>query len=526
MRVHPKDNEAINECWISDRDRFSYQGLYSEDRLTTPLLKENGAWREAAWEEALEVAAKGLKAAANSGGEQLGALVSPGSTSEELFLAQKLVRGLGSDNIDFRLRQVDFRDGGPTRPWLGQPIAEMEKADSLLLIGANPRKDQPMLGHRLRKAAMAGATVNYINPLMLDLNYKANQLVSAPAAMVDTLAGIAKALGASGGVIDTAAADAGQTALAEQLKTADTAVVLLGNLATAHPDYSILSSLAGAIAAACGAKLGFLDGASNSMGAHLVGALPRAGLDAMAMLEQPRRGYLLLGVEPGHDFWNPALAQQAFSGADCVVAMTAYRSSSLEAAADVMLPIAGFSETSGTYVNCDGVWQSFTGAVTPMGVARPGWKILRVLGNLLDLDGFDQTNSEQVLSDAQSAAEGEALDNTSEGGLNGERRAQQSGLTRIGDVPIYAVDATVRRATALQQTKDAISAAVRMNAAEAAKAGLAQGDQAALNQDGNRAVMPVEIDPGVPDGCVRVCAALAGTENLGGQFGEVTLEKA
>ncbi len=518
MRVHPKANESINECWISDRDRFSYEGLHSEDRLTVPMIKENGKWSETDWETALQEVATKLQAA----GKDIGALVSPSATVEELYLTQKLVRGLASDNIDFRLRQSDFRDGAPSMPWLGLAIDEIESVDAALVIGGNPRKDQPILGHRLRKAAMNGAKISYLNPLEYDLNYRAQQLVSSPAAVVDNLAAVAKALGAN----VTAEVSAEHQAIAEQLKQADSAVVLLGNLAASHPDYTILCALAAEIAQASGAQIGFITDGANSLGARMVGALPESGLNAKSMLEQQQKAYLLLGLEPDRDLYNPAQAQNAFGQADFVVALSLYKTDLLESAADVVLPIAGFAETSGTYVNGAGSWQSFAGSVTPMGEARPAWKILRVLGNLLDIDGFDQVSSSDALEEARKAAAGRELDNTVSADINAERQLSGSGLSRIGDVPIYATDSMVRRAPALQQTADAITAAIRINPADAAKAGLADGDLATVVQDGNGAELPVEIDPGVADGCVRVCAGLAGSESLGGQFGEVTLEKA
>ncbi len=521
MRVHPRDNEAINECWISDRDRFSYEGLYSAERLETPLVKRNGSWQQAGWEEALEIAAKGLKEA----GANVGALLSPAATLEELHLAQKIARGLGSDSVDSRLRQADFRAGASARPWLGQAIAEVEQLNAALVIGSNLRKDLPMLNHRLRKAANNGAAVSCINPLALDLNYRAQQLVNGPAGMVSDLAAIAKALGASGGPIDSAQPGEAHQAVADSLKNGGNSAVLLGNLAVAHPDYSILGSLAAAIADACGAKLGALPEAANSVGAQLANAVPqREGGDARSMLETPCKGYLLLGVEPGYDLWNPSLARQALGGADCVVALSAYRSSDLEAVADVILPMAAFAETSGTYVNAEGAWQSFAGAAAPVGEARPGWKILRVLGNLLNLDGFDQVSSEEVLAEVRTETEGRELNNAFPA-PNGAELRSSGGLMRVGDVPIYALDPLVRRANALQQTRDAATAAIRVNASVAGAAGLEEGAQAAMVQDGARAVLPVVIDPSVPDGCVRVSAALAGTEMLGGQFGEVTLEK-
>lgn len=522
MRVVPKDNEAVNECWISDRDRFSYEGLYSDDRLNTPLIKQNGVWKEASWQEALDAAATGLK----KSGDQLGALISPSATLEEMQLTRKLVQGLGSDAIDYRLRQQDFRHQGPAAPWLGQSIEALEQLDAALIVGANTRKEQPLFGHRLRKAALEGAKLVYINPLELDLNYVAEQRVVTAAAMVDELAAVAKALGASGGLIDTAVVDDSHQALAEQLKAAGKASVLLGSLATAHPDYSLLCALATTIAEASGATLGYLTEGANSTGAALAGLLPAAGKDAGAMLEQPRSGYLLLGVEPAYDFNNPVQAAKAFDGAAFVLALSSFRSPSLETAADVILPMAAFAETSGTYVNAEGRWQSFTGVVNPKGHTRPGWKILRVLGNLLDLAGFDQTSSTDVLEEVKAAVGERQPDNTAAAGQPTERLLAEVALTRIGDVPIYAIDPLVRRGIALQKTRDAIGAGIYLNAAEAAKAGIGEGDRAVVVQDGNRATLPVSIDANIADGCVRIPAALAGSEALGCQIGQVTLEKA
>ncbi|MET0116907.1 MAG: NADH-quinone oxidoreductase subunit NuoG [Sedimenticola sp.] len=521
MRVVPRDNEAVNECWISDRDRFSYTGLASEERLTRPLVKQKGEWVETSWHDALNTVAKGLN---DISGDQLGTLVSPSATLEEMHLSQKLSGGLGSQNIDFRLRQGDFRGEAPAYPWLGQSIEDLEKLNAALLVGSNVRKEQPILGHRLRKAAVEGASISFINPMELDMNYTSSQLVNTPAGMVDDLAAVAKALGASGGVIDAAEAGDAHRVVAEQLKAADNASVLLGNIATAHPDYSLLCSLAAKVAEASGATLGFLPEAANSTGAHL--AIDTAGMNATEMLEQPRKGYLLMGVEPAYDFYNPTLAASAFDKAEFVVALTAFRSGSLEAAADVMLPISSFAETSGTYVNAEGTWQSFAGAVSPTGETRPAWKVLRVLGNMLDIDGFEQNSSEDALNEVKEAAGDRQPDNTVGNAADSERRMAAGGLARIGDVPLYAIDPLVRRAAPLQQTRDAIRASIQLNAGEAAKGGFADGDRAVLVQDGNRAELPIEIDPNIPDGSVRVPAGLAGTEGLGGQFGEVTLEKA
>jgi NADH-quinone oxidoreductase subunit G len=541
MRVHPRANEAVNEVWISDRDRFSYQGLNSPDRLHRPLVKRGGAWQEVDWEQALELAANGLRQAADAGPEQLAGLLAPSATLEELYLAQRILRGLGSGNIDHRLRQSDFRGDAadPAFAWLGLPIAELERLDSVLLIGANPRKEQPLFGHRLRKAALAGAQIGYLNPLHLELNYRARQLVLAPAAMVSALAAIAKALrakskGSAGKLITAAKPDAEQKAFADALKKGDRAAVLLGNLAQAHPDYAILRDLAAAVAAASGASLGFLPEAANSVGARLAGALPHrgpagrradpAGAAAGELLSAPRKGVLLLGLEPNADCWDPARAQASLHASELVVALTAYRSQSLESCADIMLPIAGFAETSGTYVNADGRWQGFRGAVAAPGAARPAWKVLRVLGNLLDLEGFDYVDSEQVRDELQALCAELTPDNAL-GAAVTEAPSGAAGLTRIGDVPLYALDPLVRRAEALQRTADAVRAGIRINPALAAALDLEGAERAVAVQGDTRAELPLEIDAAVPDDCVRIPAGVPGTGMLGGQFAAVTLEK-
>lgn len=521
IRVVPKENEAVNECWISDRDRFSYEGVFSDQRLTTPMVKQNGEWTPVSWEVALAESVKGLKAA----GADLGALLSPGSTLEELYLAQKLVRALGSEAVDSRLRQGDFRGEEPRVPWLGQSIEALEKLDAALLVGSNVRKEQPLLGHRLRKAALEDARISFINPLELELNYVAQQLVVKPQAMLDELAAVAKAAGASGALVDQAVVADRHQAIADSLKSAANGTVLLGNLATAHVDFALLRALAATVAEACDVTLGYLPEAANSVGARLVGAVGGADNHARAMLEQPRKAYLLMGIQPGLDLWNPARAAAAFEQADFVVAMSAYRSADLDAVANVLLPTALFAETSGSFVNAAGTLQSFVGAITPAGATRPAWKVLRVLANLLEVPGFDYVSSDEVLAEIKTAIADLTPDNSVTGGTNLEAWPAGDGLQRIGDVPIYALDPLVRHAPALQRTHDAIPAGIYLNSDEAGRLDLSAGEMAVAVQDGNRARLPVFIDPNVPNGCVRIPAALAGTETLGAPFGEVTLEK-
>ncbi|MEW8627247.1 MAG: NADH-quinone oxidoreductase subunit NuoG [Candidatus Thiodiazotropha sp.] len=541
MRVHPKDNESINETWISDRDRFSYEGLYSSDRLTSPMVKKGGEWKEVSWEMALEMAAASLKEIGD--GDQIGTLLSPTSTLEELFLAQKLMRGLGCSNIDSRLRQGDFRLDATQKSahWLGGSLSEMDQMQAVLVVGGNIRKEQPILAHRLRKAALTGAKLHYLNPIQLDLNHSGEQDICTPGELAGRLAAVAKAAGvkASGGsasLLDAAQVDESAKQTAASLKAADNALVMLGGMAQAHPDYALLHTMAAALAEATGAQLSILPAAANSVGAQLAGAVPHlqagggaaenSGLDALRMLKLPRKGYLLMGVEPGRDFWNGSLSMSALQSADMVVAISAFRSPELEACADILLPMAIFTETSGTYVNAEGRWQQSRGVVRPQGESRPGWKILRVLGNLTDQAGFDYIDSQQIHDEIHKLCESSTLDNKQAEPQDLEPQLSADALLRGGDTPLYACDPLVRRATALQKTQDAGSEAIRLHPEEAARLGLDGSDTALVKQNGNQIDLPLQLDERIPQGCVWISTGLARTSTLGQPFGEVTVEKA
>ncbi|MEW8263130.1 MAG: NADH-quinone oxidoreductase subunit NuoG [Candidatus Thiodiazotropha taylori] len=541
MRVHPKDNESINETWISDRDRFSYEGLYSSDRLTSPMVKKGGEWKEVSWEMALEMAAASLKEIGD--GDQIGTLISPTSTLEELYLAQKLMRGLGCNNIDSRLRQGDFRMDATQNSvhWLGSTLSDMDQMQTVFVVGGNIRKEQPILAHRLRKAALNGAKLHYLNPIQIDLNHSGEQDICTPGEMAGRLAAVAKAAGvkASGGaasLLNAAQADESAKQTAANLKAADGALVMLGAMAQAHPDYALLHTIAAALADATGAQLSILPASANSVGAQLAGAVPHlqaggsvadhAGLDTLQMLKMPRKGYLLLGVEPGRDFWNGSLSMSALQSADLVVAISAFRSPELEECADILLPMAIFTETSGTYVNAEGRWQQSRGVVRPQGESRPGWKILRVLGNLTDQAGFDYTDSQQIHDEIHQLCESATLDNKQAAPQNLDPQLSADGLLRGGDTPLYACDPLVRRATALQQTQDAGSDTIRLHPEEAARLGLDGSDTALVKQNGNQIDLPLQLDERIPQGCVWISTSLARTSTLGQPFGEVTVEKA
>lgn len=541
MRVHPRDNESVNETWISDRDRFSYSGLNGEDRLTAPLAKRDGAWVELDWSEALGLAAEHLKSA---DGAQSGWLIAPNSTLEEMYLAQKCARALGCSNIDHRLRQRDFRGDGadPLLPWLGVSIPELERQDAVLLVGSDIRQEQPLLAHRIRKAALAGAHVALVNPYSVSLTHGATQLVSGRAAMIEDLAAIAKSLRKRGsGPLKDCIANCTPTqaheSVAESLKAADSGVILLGALAAAHPDYTLIKALAYVIADATKCKVGYLPEAANSVGAYLAGALPhvlpgataaeQSGLPVGEILMAPPKAAVLWGIEPDRDFGNPSRAMGALEKVQFVVAASAFRSPALERVADLLLPIGAFAETSGTYVNAGVDWQTFQGAVAPPGDARPGWKVLRVLANLLGLPGFDYQDTASIRAELSAQCEGVKLNNIPAGDLKVGPVGVGEGLIRVGNVPAYALDALVRRSPALQRTPTMGGAfGVYLHPDEAGAAGLATGDRVDVSQNGAAVKATVVIDPSVPPGSARIPAAVSGSEVLGDQIAPVSITKA
>jgi NADH-quinone oxidoreductase subunit G len=460
MRVVPRRNDAINECWISDRDRFSYEGVYSPDRLLRPMVRtRDGGWRECDWQTALETAAAGLKTAP---ADQLGVLSGASSTIEEYALLQQLAAGLGTVNIDHRLRQVDFTGDAsdPAIPSLGGSIAEVDSLQALLVVGSNLRRELPVLAHRVRKAAVTGAKVWFLNPAEFEYLFPvAGQLVVAPAQQLAELNALLSAAGAPavGGAVNAVTDQ--HRAVVEQLRGASGKAIWLGALALRHPQYAALRAAVQALAAATGAAVGVLAEGGNAAGAHLAGVLPhreaggakraKAGLDAGAMLSTSLEAYLLWDMEPA-DALAPK-AMDSLRGATYVVAATPYVTDELKAIAHVLLPIGTFAETSGSYVNLEGQWQSFAGAAQPVGEARPGWKLLRVLGNLLGLEGFAEESSEQVRDALQNLVE-----RTAAPVFAGITPAVVAGGTAVvADIPMYQSDAIVRRASALQRTREA-----------------------------------------------------------------------
>ena len=539
MRVLPIENEAINECWISDRDRYSYEGLNSSERLTKPMLKQGGQWQEVEWQVALEYVANGLRQIKSSAGaEYIGGLATGTSTLEELYLLQKLLRGLGSHNVDFRLRQADFSADGKQAgvPWLGTSVAELNNADRFLIVGSFLRKDHPLLAARIRSAVKHGAQANIVHSADDDLLMKlSNKLIVSPFAMVASLAEILQALAEEKkATVDNSvqlllkgvAASAVSKAIAQSLAGGERSIILLGNFAQQHPQAAQLQLLAQHIALLSNAKFGFLGEAANSVGGYLAHAVPGAGgLNAAAMLAQPRKAYVLLNVEAELDTQNSNQAVTAMQAADMVVCLSAYKHQGVEYA-DVMLPISPFTETSGTFVNTEGRVQSFKGTVKPLGETRPAWKVLRVLGNLLKVQGFEFDSSEAVRDEVLNGVDVPGkLDNGLQG-LIVQTVAAAGGLQRVADVPIYSSDAIVRHAAPLQATQDARTPCALMHSEEMKKLGVQSGDLVKVNAGQGSASLSVVADDTLPKGVVRVAAGHAATAGLGAMFGVVTVERA
>ena len=521
MRVLPIENEDINECWLSDKDRFSYEGLNSSERLTKPMIRQDGKWREVEWQAALEFVANGLRQIANgAGAEHIGALVTPHSTLEEMYLLQKLLRGLGSHNVDFRLRQSDFSADGKQAgaPWLGMAVTDISKADRLLIVGSFLRKDQPLLAARIRQAVKKGAQVNIIHSSDDDLLMKVvNKVIVAPDALTDAMSQVVKGVAAKQ-----------SEGIAGSLASGERVIVLLGNFAQQHPQAAQLQMLAQQIAAATNGKFGFLGEGANSVGGYLAQAVPGAqGLNAAAMLAAPRKAYLLLNTEPELDCANPQQAMAAMAAADLVVALSAYKHHALSYA-DVLLPIAPFTETSGTFVSTEGRVQSFKGTVKPQGEARPAWKVLRVLGNLLNVSGFAYDSSEAVRDEVLAGLDvaRKLNNNLQSASILNPQSSILSGLQRLAEVPIYAADAVVRRAVALQKTRDAATPCVVMHSDELAKLGVRSGSQVKVSQGQGSVSLVVAADDKLPRGVARVAAGHAATAALGAMFGTITVERA
>ena len=548
MRVLPRENEAINECWLSDRDRFAYEGLNSERRLARPIMRrgegpKGGVWEPVEWQTALEFIAGKLKTIREQHGPQsIGALASPHQTLEELYLTQKLVRALGSGNVDFRLRQSDFSADGKLQgaPWLGMKIADLGRLDRVLVIGSALRAEHPLIAHRLRQATKKGLELSVLNPvdddLLMPVAYKA---IVPPVSMAATLAQLVKAAAASRNVavpesvrsmVDAVPDNEVAQNLAGGFGAGTASAIFLGNLAQHHPQAATLHALAQALADVTGARLGVLAEAANTVGGYIAGAVPfgiSAGKNAAQMVAEPLKTYLLLGVEADLDTHDPARTLAALKQAELVVAISPFEHRAALEYAHLMLPIGPFTETAGTFINMEGTVQSFTGCVQPLGEARPGWKVLRVLGNLLGLSGFEHDSADAVKREALREGEiASRLSNRTAVTPSGANSAAMGGgLQRIGEVPMYSTDPLVRRSTPLQKTRHAQPPVAWVSPALYQRLGLVAGDFLRVRQAGGEALVPVGVDERLPDECIRLAAARPETATLGAMFGPVSAER-
>jgi NADH-quinone oxidoreductase subunit G len=521
MRVLPLENEAVNECWISDRDRFSYEGLYAKDRVTSPMVKVEGEWQQASWQDALTAAAEAIATNAKQhGGNEVSFLVGPHTTLEESYLAKQLANAIGSSSIDHRLRVIDEsldQNGGI--PWLGRKLTDFANVDRFLVIGSSLRQEQPLVASRIRARVKKGATLSVINAIDDDLLcpvaakdiVKPSQLANALAAVA---ASLAKRLEKTAPMTNAQQSRASDEVSA-QLATGKNVAVLLGDLWQSNPEAAQIEALASSIAAMLGGTVGRLSVSGGAMSAYVAGAVPSSnGKSANAVLNKGAKAFVLIGCEPERDSAAGVQAIESLKRADKVVALTAFASTTMKDYADVILPIAPFTETSGTYVSQDGTVQSFTGVVRPLGETRPGWKVLRVLGDLLHANVGAFNSSDDVkkvalanFSDASLGAKPAAIKALS--------NVASASLERVADLPIYHADPLVRRGTALQASAYAKQARVRMNVETAKQHGLAHGAQVRVEQGGHAVVASLAIDETVANGAVRIPFATEVSAALG-----------
>ena len=539
MRVVALENEAINECWISDRDRFAYEGLNSPDRLTTPMVKQNGQWLETDWQSALDYVVHSLGDIQKQHGSQaLAALAHPIASTEELYLLQKVMRGLGSQQIESRLRQTDTR-GSAALPWLGMPIAKLGELKRVLVIGSHLRKDLPLIAARVRTATKQGLKVyrldaggnDWLMPIAAHLKSKPSQWVDQLGQIAQAIAQ-AKSISSPSGLAVKSVSREAQT-IADQLlsniklESPEPQAILLGSLAIAHPNASDLHVLAEFIAKHTGCTFGFLCEGGNSVGAQLVGATQGNQGSIDTVLQSKARAYVMLHVEPLNDLPNPQHTRSALQAADTVITMSAYTSPDLLELADVILPITPYTETIGSYVNMAGQVQTIQPSVRPLADARPAWKVLRALGSLLNLEGFLYNLPEEVYADAFAKPVQDLLNN----GFTATPEVQQrvplaAALERLADQPIYSSDAIVRRAPALQRTRDAKDATmVGVGQTLWAQLSLQAGDRVVLAQNGHTVEASVLLQPDLADGVVRIATATELSGQLASMFGEVSLSK-
>ncbi len=470
VRVLPYENENLNECWISDRDRFSYEGLYHEDRILYPMIKYDNQWMKVDWNTALNYVAESLlRIKKEYSTNDIGVLANSISTTEELFLLQKLMRQLDINNIDYRLAQSDLyispEDENKIR-YIGGNINSILDCKSILLIGCLIRSEQPLLALKIRQAVKNGAELSSINVLKQDFLCQIeneNNVVIDPREITNFLAQILKVLDPNNQEIDfSEVTPSNESKKIANSLTKESGLILLGEIAKSHPQYSLIQQLVQAISNITNIKIGFLSGSANEVGAQLVGCVPykgflnnkvKSGMDVMQMLTNPRKGYVLFNTELERDVYNSSLALAALKNAKSVTVISPYINEHIREYADVILPITPFTETAGSYINMQGDWQKFNGVTTPLGDSKPGWKVIRVLANILNLNGFDYDSIDGVREEISSLNENkDHLNNHISINKIKITTPELQNLVRVGTKGYYNTDSIVRRASSLQQT--------------------------------------------------------------------------
>jgi len=535
LRVVPRENESLNETWLSDRDRFAYLGLNHAERATTPMIKTNGEWQETDWQTALQVAIDGLKTISNKHGEeQIAGAISPTATLEETYLFQKLLKGIDAECADYRLRQQDFADGDIIYNPDNWTLADIEESYDIVLVGCNIRAEQPIIAHRIRQSAMLGTPVTNINFFSSDLLIpNVTQVTVDINGMLNSLSGIAKALlllaeneDSWSEILATVTPSAQEHTIAMRLANAKKATIFVGALASNHPEASKINALVELITSLSSTTMIVLPTANSTAAQIAKQVIAKGGVNSELVtlqqaLQQQLRAYVLFGVEPELDCADPILTKTALQQASLVISMTSYVTEQVLAYSDVILPVSTYSETSGTFIGVDKQWQSFTGAVNPKGDARPGWKLLRVLGNMANLKGFDYVASTDVRDEVHDQLNLLSLPKNK---FIPTDLSTDSGLMLISEIPMYQTDSVVRRSNALQVTiENKHASVVRMNESEAQKHGVSDYDKVEIQQGDNLVVMPLVLDNAIADNCVYLAAGTVKSSMLGAAFSSVTV---
>lgn len=543
MRVVPKENESINETWLSDRDRFSYLGLNNKSRASEPKIKRNGQWETVDWETALKFVAEGLShVIKTSGPEQVAAFASQSSTLEELYLLQKLMRELGVNNLDHRLHQIDFRDqdNQAITPSSSLHYDELEHQNTIILIGCNIDREVPLAGVRARKAYRNGAKIFAINPIDFEYRFDlSGNIVVSPLELPMQLAKLVLALSSDikalpeeiQKLVIGLEVDKESKKFAKALKEEKTCFIT-GALCENHPEASLLRTLVAVIQNLSNSKNIRLTTGANSAGAWMAGMLPHRtvagkeaatpGMDVQTALNAKLKAYFLMGVEPGFDFANPYGTRTSMLAAEFVVLMTSFQHESMKDYANVILPMAPYPETSGTFINVNNTWQTVKGALAPYKEARPAWKILRVLGNLLHCKGFDYTSTEEIKSEITHQA-ASAMTREYHPYYPESLPVIKHSLVRVGEWPLYRTDAIVRNAKDLQLCASAESACIRINPSTASKLNL--DEIATVSQGDIEITLPLKRDERIPADVVWVANAMPETVDLGHSFASITIKR-